>query len=202
MVATDTKPTQLESTSTQHGTNGTGDLLALFVPAAAFTGLLLWFLADWKVYSQGSEGLFYPSFRLDPLEQLTVSTVAGVLLAGVPFGLFWLVRSRAAGSSWLDRCGLLLGIGGAALGWTLLYLAWRTGGDFWTHMHFLGLDAFSYAILGLAALLVTQSVALAVGLVFWRTPCGKAAVAASVMSALLFAGILAVPLLWDYLLHS
>jgi hypothetical protein len=88
------------------------------------------------------------------------------------------------------------------LSWTLLYLSWRIGGDFWTHMQFLGLDVFSYAILGLAVLFVTQPAAIAVGKVFWRTPFGKAAVGVTVMNALLNAGMLAVPLLWDYLLHS
>jgi hypothetical protein len=183
-------------------TNGNARLLLLYAPIAALAGLLFWSLADWNVYLQGSEGIFDFNFRLTWLDQLAVSAMAGALVTGVPFGVFWLVRSRAAGHSWMDRFGLLLAIGGAALGWTLLYLSGRVGGDLWTHFHFLGLDLFGYLILSLTTLLLTQGAALIVGLLFWRTPFGKAAVAVMAANALLFAAILLVPWLWNYLLHS
>ena len=201
MIATHTQAAQLESTSAPFGPNVTARLLALYLLAAVLAGLLFWFLADWNVYLQGAEGLFGPKFRLTRLEQLSASADAGALVAGVPFGFFWLLRSRAAGRSCVDRFSLLLGIAGAVFGWTLLYLSWRVPGDFWTHFRFLGLDVFSYLILGVAALFVSQSAALVLGLFFWRTPFGKAAVAVAATSALLFAGILIVPPLWDYLLH-
>src|ERR1022692_1931987 len=127
MIATHTKATQLESTSASFGTNVTGSLLALYVPVAALAGLLFWSLADRNVYLQDNEGLFVLNFRLPRLEQLAVSTVVGAWVAGVPFGLFWLFHSRAAGLSWLDRFSFLMGIGGAILGWALLYLAGRVG---------------------------------------------------------------------------
>ena len=202
MIANYKKATQVESISAPLGTNVPARLLALHVPVAALAGLLFWSLADWNVYFQGSEGIFEPSFRLTRLEQLTVSDVVGALVAGVPFGLFWLFRSRAAGCFWLDRFSLLLGVGGGALGWVLLYLSGRLGGDFWSHFHFLGLDVFSYLILGLAVLFVSQSAALTLGLFFWSKPFGKATVAVPAGSALLFAGILIVPLARMALLAS
>jgi hypothetical protein len=202
MIATHTKATQLESLLAPPGANVTVRLLSLFVPVAASAGLLFWVLADWNIYFQRSEGLFKPNARLTGLEQLTVSAVVGSLLAGVPFGYYWLFRSRAVGCFWLGRFGFLLGIGGASLGWTLFYLAWRVGGDIWTHFQFLGIDGLSYLILSLAALFVSQSAALTLGLFSWSKPLGKAAVVVAAMCALLFAGILAVPFVLIYLLAS
>jgi hypothetical protein len=202
MIATHTKASPLESIRASLETNVTARLLTLYVPAAALVALLFWLLADWNVYLQDSEGLFKPNFRLTGLEQLTVSAVVGALIAGVPFGLPWLFRSRAAGGFWLGRLSFLLGISGAALGWTLFYLAWRVGGDIWTHFQFLGIDGLSYLILSLATLFVSQSAALALGLFSWSKPFGKAAVAVAATSALLFVGILAVPFVLMHLLAS
>ncbi len=188
MIPTHAKARPLESIRASLDTNVTARLLTLYVPAAALVALLFWLLADWNVYFQGSEGIFKPNFRLTGLEQLIVSAVVGALVAGVPCGLYWLFRSRSAGRAWLGRFSFLLGIGGAALGWTLFYLAWRVGGDIWTHFQFLGIDGLSYLILSLATLFVSQSAALTLGLFSWGNPFGKAAVAVAATSRIAFRG--------------
>lgn len=197
MTVTHTKPSQFESLAIARGASATATarLLAMYVVAVASIWFKFWALGDWNVYLQ-----LESRFRFALLEQLTFSAVAGALVASVPFGLFWVFRARAAGRSWLDRFGLLMGIGGAALGWTLLYLSWRVGGDLWTHFRFLGIDGLGYLILGLAALIVSQPAALVLGLFFWSKPFGKAATAAPAVSALLFAVILVVPVVWNRLL--
>jgi hypothetical protein len=75
-------------------------VLAVFLIASLFTGIIYWWQADWYVYVHmpDVEGGRLPKFKLEPIEQCIESTIIGLLFGGIATVIiFILTRTVARG---------------------------------------------------------------------------------------------------------
>lgn len=68
-------------------------LLFLFLTVALVSGMACWWYTDWRLYRIGLDGERILKFVLEPWEQVTISSLIGVLIGGVVVGCASLVWS-------------------------------------------------------------------------------------------------------------
>ena len=161
-------------------------VLLILLVVAIVVGLGFWSVVDWTVYRDtyvaGGGHELKPDFKLTPLEQVAMSSVVVACAAVALFAVAWLVLPNFGKSLVVDKVALTIAIGGAVVGWGLLYVARRMPGDVFTPSCFLGLSFLEFFMLGLPVLLLCEAVAFVLGVIARRDAWGKAAMIVSVLS--------------------
>jgi hypothetical protein len=144
--------------------------------------LFCWRLVDWTVYLETGRDRYEPAFQLALPEQIAGSILAGASVVAVLWAGVWLSRRPPDERTVLDKLAIALAVGGAVLGWSLLYLSFRVPGDFLAHYHFLGQERPSYHFGGIGLLLVSQIAALLLGVAARSRPLGRVALSLALFS--------------------
>jgi hypothetical protein len=110
---------------------------------------------------------------LSVAEQIAGSALIGASLAALLFAGAWFRQPCPPGRSVLGKVALVVALGGAVLGFGLLYLAFRLPGDLWTHFYwgwfrFLDIETITAFFLGLALLFGSQVIALLIWIIARR----------------------------------